>query len=274
MAIQDAACFRQFIRLCDDAWAQGWHEANGGNLSYRLNEDDIVLGKESFSEAAAWHGLSCSVSELAGSYFLITHSGAFLHSASIDPERTFGVVELDAEGSAWRTVWGLGDAAPSSEFETHLAAYAVALRAKDGADRVVYHAHCPNVIALSTVLEPSVRAWTRALWQCMTECIIVFPQGVGVVPWKVPGSGELAQATTGLMKTYTVCVWSQHGLMVRAESFDEAFGFAQTAEKSAGIYLHARAACGGTEPRYLVNDEQLRAVCSRYGLEPNEAFLD
>ena len=26
---------RGFIRMCTDGWEQGWHERNGGNLTYR-----------------------------------------------------------------------------------------------------------------------------------------------------------------------------------------------------------------------------------------------
>ena len=29
-----------FARLCDDGWLQGWHERNGGNLSYRMSAED------------------------------------------------------------------------------------------------------------------------------------------------------------------------------------------------------------------------------------------
>lgn len=274
MAMQDIDCFKRFVRLCEDAWNQGWHEANGGNLSYRMSDEEVAACKGAFSEADCWHKLTCAFPALAESYVLITSSGAYLHNASLDAEHTLGVIELDAGGAAWRAVWGLLGARPSSELETHLAIYNVALQAGDDAERVVYHAHCPNIIALSTIVEPEIRTWTRVLWRCMTECIIVFPQGVGVVPWKVPGSAELAQATAELMKTFQACVWSQHGLIVRAKSFDEAFGLAHTIEKSAGLYMQARAASDGSEPRYLVNDVQLRAVCARYGLQPNEDFLD
>ena len=50
------------------------------------------------------------------------------------------------------------------------------------------------------------RTITRALWKAMTECIVVFPKGVGVVPWMVPGGSEIAQATCELMKTYDAAI--------------------------------------------------------------------
>ena len=274
MSVIQSECVSRFIRLCEDAFAQGWHEANGGNLSYRMSEDDVAACDDEISRDGKWVFLEHPVPTLSGEHFLITGSGMFLRNAAIAPAQTFGIVELDNDGAAWRAVWGFESSGPSSELTTHLAAYDVAQKAGDGAGRVVYHAHCPNVIALSTILPADVRTWTRALWKIMTESIIVFPQGIGVLPWMIPGSSELAQATCEIMEMHKVCVWTQHGLMVRAASFDEAFGLAHTIEKSAGIYLQACASGEGGQPRFLVSDEQLRAVCERYSLIPNEEFLD
>lgn len=268
-------CIGDFKRLCLDAWTRGWHEANGGNLSYRLTSDDRSMFAHLLASTGAWHPLDQAIPSLAGELFLMTASGAYLNKVIIDTPHTMGIVELDDAGAAWRMAWGFEDGAqPSSELETHLAAYGVALEAGDGADRVVYHAHCPQVIAASTVLACNARTWTRALWKCMTECIIVFPQGIGFIPWMVPGSPELARATCELMRDHVICVWMQHGIMARAASFDKAFGLVDTVEKACGIYLAACAASGGEKPRHLVSDEQLRAICARYGITPEEEYLN
>ena len=36
--IYDVANVKGFIRMCNDGWLQGWHERNGGNLTYRMTE--------------------------------------------------------------------------------------------------------------------------------------------------------------------------------------------------------------------------------------------
>lgn len=276
-----------FARLCVVACERGWHEANGGNLSYLLaDEDDAALsawlrdehGASQSAQGDAWHELSAPLSMLAGARVLVTASGSHLRNLSHDPSTNAGVIELDGSGASWRTVWGFADGGnPSSELETHLAVYARCARRPDGDSstriRVVYHAHCPHAIALSTVIPASSYAWTRTLWRCMTEGIIVFPQGIAALPWMVPGSPELASATSEALDLYPACVWAQHGIMARAAGFDEVFGLVETIEKCAGVYLEARAASGGDEPAYLVDDDQLRAICDRYGLQPNEGFL-
>lgn len=268
-------CLQRFGRLCADACQRGWHEANGGNLSYRLDAADVASFGSALVDGGEWHALGNPVPELSGERFLMSASGAYLSNVIHGVSRCCGVIELDESGNAWRRCWGFDDdARPSSELETHLAIYVAALQAGDGADRIVYHAHCPNVIALSTLLDPDARVWTRTLWRCMTEGIIVFPRGIGVVPWMVPGGSELAQATRELMTRHGACIWTQHGAIARAASFDTAFGTIDTIEKSAGIYLRARAANGGNEPSHLVSDDQLRAICVRYGLHPDDDFLE
>lgn len=56
------------------------------------------------------------------------------------------------------------------------------------------------VIALTPVLPLDDKVFTRELWESATECPVVFPDGVGVVPWMVPGGREIAVKTAELMK--------------------------------------------------------------------------
>ena len=41
MNFLDAEFVKGFIRMADDGWQQGWHERNGGNLSYRVKPDEV-----------------------------------------------------------------------------------------------------------------------------------------------------------------------------------------------------------------------------------------
>ena len=66
--------------------------------------------------------------------------------------------------------------------------------------RVVYHAHTTNIIALTFVLPLEDRVFTRELWEMATECPVVFPDGIGVVSWMVPGGRKIAVVTSELMK--------------------------------------------------------------------------
>ena len=275
MSVLESECLARFERLCLDGFEQGWHEANGGNLTYRMSDDDLAACEGDFSPRGEWVEMGVQADNLKGAHFMTTGSGKYMRNVPLEPESCVGIVEINEAGDAWRIVWGLeGGGRPTSEFPTHFMNHSIRLEATGGANRVIYHAHCPNIIALSTLLEPDARVWTRMLWKSMTECVIIFPQGVGIVPWMVPGGAEIARATAELMERYDAVVWTQHGMFVSGNSFDAAFGMMHTIEKSAGLYLAARQANGGAEPNHLIGDAQLLEVCDAFGVEPNRDFLD
>ena len=41
MGILDIKVLKDYIRMCNDGWLQGWHERNGGNLTYRMTEEEV-----------------------------------------------------------------------------------------------------------------------------------------------------------------------------------------------------------------------------------------
>ena len=48
MKILESKFVQGFIRMADDGWQQGWHERNGGNLSYRVKPDFKSLCRNIF----------------------------------------------------------------------------------------------------------------------------------------------------------------------------------------------------------------------------------
>ena len=43
MKILDSKFMKGFIKMADDGFQQGWHERNGGNLSYRLKAEEVEM---------------------------------------------------------------------------------------------------------------------------------------------------------------------------------------------------------------------------------------
>lgn len=41
VAVEQQPFMKAFVRLCTDGWDQGWHERNGGNLTYRLTDEQV-----------------------------------------------------------------------------------------------------------------------------------------------------------------------------------------------------------------------------------------
>lgn len=274
MEIYEISCVKGFIRMCNDGWLQGWHERNGGNLTYRMTEEDMAACRPFFDETPReWVNMGVQAENLAGEYFITTGSGKYFRNVEPDPIHSIGIVEINETGDSWRIVWGLAEGAkPTSEFPSHFMNHSVRKAATDGANRVIYHCHTTNVIALTYILPLTDRDFSRALWQSATECPMVFPEGVGVCPWMVPGGANIAMATSEKMKIYQAAVWAQHGLFASGPDYDTTFGLAHTIEKSAEIYVKVLSMGGGLI-RQTIEDNNLRAIARDFGVKLNEDFL-
>ena len=238
MTILDVKFVQGFVRMCNDGWLQGWHERNGGNLSYRIKPEEVEEVKPYFHELGEWKPIGTTVPDLANEYFMVTGSGKYFRNVILDPEDTSCIIELDDKGENYRILWGLCNGGrPTSELPSHLMNHEVKKKASNGAHRVIYHAHTTNVIALTFVLPLKDEIFTRELWEMATECPVVFPSGVGVVGWMVPGGRDIAVATSELMKKYDVAIWAHHGMFASGEDFDLTFGLMHTVEKSAEILV-------------------------------------
>ena len=267
-----------FLRMCADGAALGWHEANGGNASYRLTDAEAdsamaFCAGEDIPEQP-WTPLAVAVPSLGSATFLVSAAGSFMGKLTEAPAERLGIVRLNDEGTEFRTLLGFcGGARPTSEFAGHLLIHA-ARTASDSSARVLYHAHPDAVLALSKLIELSPRTVTRTLWKAMTECILAVPEGVGVVPCLVPGSLELAHASAEQMRRFRAAVWAQHGLLCSGSDFDDAFGRAHSLVKAANVHLMACASAGGIDRfRNVITDDDLRAIDAALGLNANEAFL-
>lgn len=271
MAILDLDVLKGYIRLCNDGWLQGWHERNGGNLTYRMTDSEVQQCRPFFNTPGEWIPLGITVENLAGEYFLTTGTGKFFQNVILDPEYNIGIAQLNDAGDAYRLVWGLcgGKDLPTSEFPSHLMNHSV--KKQQGDYRVIYHAHPKHIIALTFILPLDSKAFTRALWTTMTECPIVFPQGVGVVEWMMPGAIEVAKVTGKLMETHDAVIWAHHGIFCAGEDFDLTFGLMHTIEKSAEIRLLILNS--GKPELQTITDDQLLAIEREYHLKLNHSFL-
>lgn len=271
MKVLEAEFVKGFIRMADDGWQQGWHERNGGNLSYRMRPEEAEQVKEELVPGE-WQSIGTEVSELAEMYFLVTGSGKYFRNVSLNPEDSMCIIQLDEKGENYRICWGLiNGGRPTSELPSHLMNHAVKMQVTGGKHRVIYHAHTTNIIALTFVLPLEDKIFTRELWEMATECPVVFPEGVGVVPWMVPGGREIALETSRLMEKYNLVIWAHHGMFASGENFDQAFGLMHTAEKSAEILVKVLSI--QKEKRQTIQPGDFRKLAKDFQVELSEEFL-
>lgn len=272
MKITEISFVRGFIRMCNDGWEQGWHERNGGNLSYRLKPEEVEEIRPFLNTNGEWKEIGTDVPKLSGEYFMVTGSGKYFRNVILDPADSTCILEIDETGSKYRICWGLVHGGrPTSELPSHLMNHEVKKDISMGKHRVIYHAHPANVIALTFVLPLTDEVFTRELWEMATECPIVFPSGVGVVGWMVPGGREIAVATSELMKQYDVAIWAHHGMFCSGEDFDLTFGLMHTVEKAAEILVKVYSMTGAK--RQTITPQNFRDVARDFHVTVPEKFL-
>ena len=272
MKVTESKCVQGFIRMCTDGWDLGWHERNGGNLSYRMKAEEVAEIESNFTDKNEWQEIGTSVPNLAGEHFIVTGSGKFMRNVQLDPEVNISIIEIDKAGEKFRILWGMRDGGrPTSELPTHLMNHEVKKLATDGKYRVIYHAHCTNTIALTFVLPLKDEVFTRELWECATECPVVFPQGIGVVPWMVPGGRAIAVETSKLMKEYDVAIWAHHGMFCAGEDFDLTFGLMHTVEKSAEILVKVLSM--SPKKMQTIQPQEFRDLAKDFKVSLPEKFL-
>jgi rhamnulose-1-phosphate aldolase len=80
------------------------------------------------------------------------------------------------------------------------------------------HAQPPHLVYLSHVPEYRDEAYfNRRLLRWEPETIVNLPQGVGVLPFMVPGSADLMAANVAGLRTHRVVLWGKHGVMARSD---------------------------------------------------------
>lgn len=263
---------REFIDITNEGYQRGWHERNGGNASYRIKPEEFERIKSYLTYEMPYEEIGITVENLKGEYFLITGSGKYFRNIISKPHENIAIIEIDSLGENYRMVWGLTKGGgPTSELPTHLMNHSVKKDRTNNMHRVIYHCHPANIIALTFLLPLEDAVFTRELWEMATECPVVFPDGIGVVNWMVPGGRDIALATSKLMVKYNVAIWAHHGIFCSGEDFDETFGLVETVEKSAEILVKVLSM--GNEKRQTITSTNLRDLARDFRVSLPEEFL-
>ena len=258
----------ELIRTVTNMYAHGWDERNGGNVSVMLDEAELAAYLD-LKNVIRSIPTGFEAPELEGKYFLVTGTGKYFKNVQYDPACNLGIVRLADGGARAELLWGFSDGGKfTSEFPAHMMSH-VARRKVDPAHRVVMHCHPANLLAMTYVHTLDEREFTRTLWQMCTECIVVFPDGVNVLPWMLCGTNEIGEATARKMETARLVVWAQHGIYGAGKDLDETFGLIETAEKAAEIYLKiAHLPLVNT-----ITDEEMHQLERRFGVRARAGYL-
>ena len=268
-AFLNAPFLKEMARIATIMYNHGWDERNGGNISLLLSQEQVEPYVDTRAVVRTMPIGFCAPS-LAGAYFLVTGTGKYFKNVQYDPACNLGLIRIAPDGENAQLLWGFADGGMfTSELPAHLMSHAARLSV-DSRNRVVMHCHPANILAMTYVHDLDERAFTRTLWQMCTECIMVFPEGVGVLPWMLCGTTEIGRSTAEKMRDVRLVVWAQHGIYGVGASLDEAFGLIETVEKAAEIYMKI-----AHLPRLnTITDNQLRQLAAHLGLVPRAGYLE
>ena len=207
---------------------------------------------------------------LIGKIFIVTGTGKYFKNVQYAPDVNLGLVRLTNGGETAQLLWGFTDGGKfTSEFPAHMMSHAARLKV-DPENRVVMHCHPTYTLAMNYVHELDEKKFTHTLWEMCTECIVVFPDGIGVLPWMLCGTNSIGEATAEKMKEFRLVVWGMHGIYGAGKTMDETFGLIETVEKAAQIYMLT-----AHLPRInTIRDDQMVELAEYFGVSYRKDFLN
>ncbi len=232
-------------------WQRGWAEYNGGNISVNLTE---YLTPQERNAPASTPGVPLleAVPELSGEVFFVTGTGKRMRYVSQDPLHNGAVIRISPDGKNYEFLSAY-PVRPTSELPSHLMMHAFMKRTGRGG-KVVLHTHPTELVALthSKRFLDSAEI-SRTLWAMIPECRIIVPLGLGIVPYEIPGTLDLARATIKRLEKHDVVFWEKHGILATGADVVDCFDVIDTLNKSAQIYLCAHGA--GFEPEGMTKQQ-------------------
>ena len=266
--IMTAPFMVEMVRTATNMYNHGWDERNGGNISLLLEEGEVAEYLD-INAVIREIPTGFDAPELDGKYFLVTGTGKYFKNVQYDPARNLGLFRVTDNGRTAQLLWGYSDGGKfTSELPAHLMSHAVRIGVNP-ANRVVMHCHPANLLAMTYVHELDTNKFTHTLWQMSTECIVVFPDGVEVLPWMLCGTNEIGEATAEKMNSARVVVWSLHGIYGAGKTLDETFGLIETVEKAAQIYMLT----AKMQRINTIRDKELKLLADSFKVTPRAGIL-
>lgn len=244
----------------------GAAEGAAGNLSVFVGGGATPPPEFSAAERLE---LPAPIPQLAGGCLVVTGSGQRLRDIARDPGASLGCLVVDDGG---RTAHLLTTPRRrftrlTSELSSHLVVHQDQLRAQRVDYCAVVHAQPRHLTYLSHIdayQDPDTLNHRLLRWQ--PETILNVPEGIGVVPFRVPGSAALTEATLAALREHALVVWAKHGVMARSTcSLEHAVDLVEYLE-AAAHYEFLDLVAGGRASG-LTGDE-LGEICRAWQVEP------
>ncbi|WP_442591727.1 rhamnulose-1-phosphate aldolase [Pedobacter sp. AW31-3R] len=225
-------------------WQKGWAERNGGNITINITDiiNDEIREMPPLSDQLQ---IGTTLPHLKGCYFFCKGTNKRMRDLARWPMENGSIIRISDDCSSYEIIADK-PVRPTSELPSHLSMHNY-LVGSGSTYKAVLHTHPIDLVAMTHNPEFLVKdKLTYLLWSMIPETRAFCPRGLGIIPYKMPSSLELANATVEQLKDYDVVMWEKHGVCAVGEHITEAFDMVDTLSKSAQIYLTAKSM--GFEP--------------------------
>lgn len=250
--------------LANYLWQKGWAERNAGNISVNLS--DIMTEAELELEHFPKFQLEREYEALANMYFFVTGTGKRMRDLATNPMKNACIIKLNNKGNAYHIISvkkrNFYNFRPTSELPTHLLVHDFLVKS-GSKNKAVVHTHPNELVALTQIPKfQTAEVLNKTLWGMHPEAFVFVPKGVFMVPYIMPGSQKIAEATlTGFKNGHDIVIWEKHGAFAIGETVSDAFDLIDILTKSAKIWFMTKHS--GYEPEGL-NEVQLDELASEF----------
>ncbi|HLO32485.1 MAG TPA: class II aldolase/adducin family protein [Anaerolineales bacterium] len=195
----------------------GAAEAAAGNLSICFREHLEI--KSRFPQMQIVE-LPVPAPELVGATLIVTGSGRRLRQIMEAPTANLACLVVEEGGRTGQmfTAPDCGFNRVTSEFNSHLAVHHDQMRSRDIKLHTVLHAQPVHLTYLSHLgAYQDEQYLNQRLMRWQPETILNFPEGIGILPFLLPGSAHLTIETMLALRDHRLVIWSRHGVMARAD---------------------------------------------------------
>ena len=147
--------------------------------------------------------------------FLVTGAGTRMRDVERHVSGNVCLIRCSDEGTGYHVVTNdlcPSNLVPTSELSTHLAIHQV-LKKQGRSEKAVLHTHPDELIAMTLIPGCGDEArLNKILLSAQPEAAIANPGGIGLVPYILPGTEQLAEKTIAMVQHHRIVLWGKHGV--------------------------------------------------------------
>jgi rhamnulose-1-phosphate aldolase len=208
------------------------------------------------------------VPELAGATFLVSGSGRRLREILDGPVASIGCITVNEGGRTGKmfTSFQRRFERVTSEFNSHLAVHYDQMLSSGTNFHAVIHAQPPQLTFLSHIPRYQDEGYLNThLLRWQPETVVNLPEGIGFVPFRVPGSPQLMEGTLESLRRHRIVIWAKHRVMARSDvSVKRAVDRVEYAE-TAAKYEYLNLCAGGIAEG--LSAEEIRAISRTFQVQ-------